>query len=83
MTGEGQQLIGPHAEKRCSDTLTNALHVVRLATGEADEQHMDTAKQAGSRTGGGARAKAPTTVDRHQIAKHAATRRWGTHLDNQ
>ena len=60
-------MIGPYGAKRPGDTLANALHVARLATGEAEETCVDTAKQKGGR----ARADALTAQDRSQIAKDA------------
>ena len=62
-------MIGPHGEKRPGDPITNAVHVAKLATGEAEEQYVDTAKQAGGNAGGKARAEALTPEQRRQIAK--------------
>ena len=42
-------MIGPHGEKRPADTAANALHVARLATGEAEETCVDTTKQPGGK----------------------------------
>ena len=42
--------------------------------GETEEQYVDTAKQAGGKAGGAARAAALTSEQRHQIAKEAAAR---------
>lgn len=70
-------MIGPHGEKRPGDTLSNVLHVARLATGEAEETFMDTAKQRGGKKGGKARADALTAEQRQGIAKEAARARWG------
>ena len=69
-------MIEPHGEKRPGDTLANALHVARLATGEAEESYVDTAKQRGGRKGGKARAQAITAQERRQIAQDAAAKRW-------
>ena len=52
------------------------MHVAKLATGEAEEQYVDTAKQAGGKKGGAARAVALTPEQRRQIAKDAAAARW-------
>ena len=65
-------MIGPKGEKRPGDTLANALHVAKLATGEAEETYVDTAKQKG----GKARAAALTPDERSQIAQVAAAKRW-------
>ena len=58
----------PNGKKRPGDTLTNALYVAGVAT--------DTAKQAGGKAGGAARAAALTPEQRSQIAKKAAAKRW-------
>ena len=34
-------MIGPHGEKRPDDPNANAVHIARLATGEAEEQYVD------------------------------------------
>ena len=69
-------MIGPHGEKRPGNPIANAVHVAKLATGEAEEQYVDTAKQAGGKAGGTARAAALTPKQRHQIAANAAAARW-------
>ena len=69
-------MIGPNGEKRPGNTLANALHVARIATGEAEEQFVDTAKQAGGKKGGPARAEALTAEQRKEIASRAAKARW-------
>ena len=69
-------MIGPHGEKRPGNPIANAVHVAKLATGETEEQYVDTAKQAGGKKGGAARAAALTPEQRHQIAKDAAEGRW-------
>ena len=69
-------MIGPNGEKRPGDALSNALHVARLATGEAEETCVDTAKQRGGQKGGKARAAALTPDERSQIAQAAAAARW-------
>ena len=68
---------GPLGEKRPADPVANARHVARLLTGEAEEQYVDPAKQAGGQKGGQARAEALTPEQRRQIAKEAAKARWG------
>ena len=68
-------MIGLHGEKRPANPIANAVHVAKLATGEAEEQYVDTTKQAGGRQGGQARAGALTPEQRHQIAKDGAAAR--------
>ena len=69
-------MIGPHGEKRPANPIANAVHVAKLATGEAEEQYVDTAKQAGGKAGGTARAAALTPAERKLIAQRAAKARW-------
>jgi hypothetical protein len=69
-------MIGPHGEKRPGNPIANAVHVAKLATGEAEEQYVDTAKQAAGQKGGSARAEALTPEQRQRIAKDAAAARW-------
>ena len=56
---------GPNGEKRPVDALANALHVARIATRKAEEEHVDTAKAKG----GKARAVSVSAKRRSQIAK--------------
>jgi hypothetical protein len=69
-------MIGPHGEKRPGNPIANAVHVAKLATGETEEQYVDTAKQAGGKKGGKARAEALTPAERKLIAQRAAKARW-------
>ncbi|MYA66460.1 MAG: RNA-binding protein, partial [Gammaproteobacteria bacterium] len=39
---------GPKGEKRPADTIANAVHVMKVATGEAEESYVN----AGNREGG-------------------------------
>ena len=68
--------IGPKGEKRPSSVIANAVHVMRVATGEAEEEYVNQAKSEGGRNGGKARAKSTTAARRREIAKKAATARW-------
>jgi len=56
-------------------TLANALHVARLATGEAEETCVDAKKRKGGKRGGEARAAALSPDERSQIAKDAVAAR--------
>ena len=69
-------MIGPNGEKRPGNPIANAVHVANLATGEAEEQYVDQAKQASGRKGGKARAEALSPEQRRQIAEQAAIKRW-------
>ena len=58
----------------------NAIHVMRIATGEIEETTTDDGKNAAAvalgRLGGKARAKGMTAKKRSEIAKKAAKSRW-------
>ena len=72
---ENGMTIGPHGEKRPSDTIANAVHVAKLATGEIEEEYVDAAKQASGRKGGAAR-RALSPERRQELAQEAAKARW-------
>lgn len=72
---------GPKGQKRPVDVIGNAVHVMRIATGEVEEAAPvddgkdPAAKSLGAR-GGAARAKSMTPERRAEIAKKAAEKRW-------
>ena len=68
---------GPRGEKRPADAIGNAVHVMRVATGEIEEtpSPLSLAAEMG-RKGGKARAEAMTPERRAEIAKAAAAKRW-------
>ena len=71
---------GPKGQKRPADVIGNAVKVMRIATGEEEEDMPNdgkdpAAKSLGSR-GGKARAEALSQKRRTQIAKQAAAKRW-------
>lgn len=73
---------GPKGEKRPADVIGNAVHVMRIATGEIEESAeaddgKDPAAKALGRKGGRARAEAMTPERRAEVARKAAARRWG------
>ena len=72
---------GPKGQKRPADVVSNAVHVMRVLMGEADENTApydgkDPAARALGAKGGAARAKAMTPERRSEIAKAAAAKRW-------
>jgi hypothetical protein len=70
---------GPKGEKRPADVIGNAVHVMRIATGEVEEVKPDPAKEhmrQGGLKGGKARAASLTKQRRAEIAKKAALARW-------
>ena len=72
---------GPKGQKRPTDVIGNAVHVMRIATGEVEEAAPvddgkdPAAKSLGAR-GGAARAKSMTPEQRTEIAQLAAQARW-------
>jgi hypothetical protein len=71
---------GPKGEKRPADVIGNAIHVMRIATGEIEETLTDDGKNAAAvalgRMGGKARAAGMTAKRRKEIAQKAAEKRW-------
>jgi hypothetical protein len=73
---------GPKGQKRPADVISNAVPVMRIATGEtADEaaasERKNPAAVALGRKGGQARAKATSKAQRQKIARKGARARWG------
>lgn len=72
----------PKSIKRPVDVVSNAVHVMRVLTGEADDVQPKTlseknaAAQELGRKGGAARAKSMSAKRRSEIAKKAAAKRW-------
>jgi hypothetical protein len=69
----------PKGHKRPADVVSNAVHVMKIATGEIDEKTEDgknAAAVALGRKGGLARAKALSKKRTKAIAKAAAKARW-------
>ncbi len=70
---------GPKGEKRPADVIGNAVHVMRIATGEIEEEiapEKDEAAAALGRKGGTARAKNMPPEQRAELARLAAQARW-------
>lgn len=72
---------GPKGQKRPADVISNAVHVMRIATGEVEEALTEDGKSKAAvelgRKGGLARAKGLSTTKKRAIAKKAALARWG------
>jgi len=66
---------GPNGEKRPADTIANAIHVAKIATGEITEE-LPSARRNGGLKGGKARRDSLTPERRSEIARKAATARW-------
>jgi len=71
---------GPKGERRPADVIGNAVHVMRVLTGEIEDAPEDDGKdpaaKALGRRGGVARASKMTPERRAEIAKNAAVQRW-------
>jgi hypothetical protein len=70
---------GPRGEKRPADVIGNAVHVMRIATGEIEDTVRDPGKdyaRRGGLKGGQARAAKMSPQRRQAIAKKAAAARW-------
>lgn len=70
----------PKGHKRPTDVIGNAVHIMKIATGEIQETVSEDGKNAAAvalgRKGGLARAKSITKADRVKIARKAARKRW-------
>lgn len=71
---------GPKGERRPADVIGNAVHVMRVLTGEIEDtipdDGKDPAAKALGKKGGAARAKSMTPERRTEIARRAAETRW-------
>jgi hypothetical protein len=68
---------GPKGERRKADVIANAVHIMRIATGEEAEKLPKTRRAEGGRVGGKRRAEALSPEARSAIAKRGAATRWG------
>lgn len=71
---------GPKGQKRPADVIGNAVKVMRIATGEEEDDVVDDGKDAAAKSlgqrGGKARAAALSKKRRVEIARTAARKRW-------
>jgi RNase adaptor protein for sRNA GlmZ degradation len=74
---------GPKGERRPADVIGNAVHVMRIATGQIEDnvpspedEGKDPAAVALGRKGGKARAESMSKKQRKEIAQKAAAKRW-------
>ena len=70
---------GPKGQKRPADVIGNAVKVMRIATGEEEDDAPDSTKSAAAELGargGKARAANMTPERRAEIARQAAKKRW-------
>ena len=69
---------GPQGQKRPADVIGNAVHVMRIATGQIEDKPSKAPNKAkGGKIGGARRAAKLTAEQRKQIAEKAAKKRWG------
>lgn len=67
---------GPNGERRPGDVIGAAVMVMKIATGEMEDNKKSGRTRSGA-AGAKARAKALSTEERSAIAKKAAAARWG------
>ena len=71
---------GPKGQKRPADVISNAITVMKIATGELEEGLTDDGKNKAAvelgRKGGLARSEALSAEQRREIAVKAASMRW-------
>jgi hypothetical protein len=68
---------GPKGQKRPADVISNAVHVMKIATGEVEEQpEPKSAAAMLGRLGGLARAESTSKAERRKIALKGAKARW-------
>jgi hypothetical protein len=70
---------GPKGERRPADVISNAVKVMRIATGEEEDTVRDPAKEfhrQGGMKGGKSRAASLSSEKRKAIARKAAEARW-------
>lgn len=67
---------GPRGEKRPADVIGNAVHIMRIATGEIEETKAKSGRSRSGRAGAEARSKSLSSKERQEIAKKAAATRW-------
>jgi hypothetical protein len=71
---------GPKGQKRPADVISNAVKIMRIATGEEEDTVIDDGKDPAAKAlgakGGRKRAENMTPERRAEIARGAAARRW-------
>ena len=71
---------GPQGQKRPADVIGNAVKVMRIATGEEEEEFEDDGKNKAAvelgKRGGKRRAESLSAERRSEIAQKAAKTRW-------
>ncbi len=75
---------GPRGEKRPADVIGAAVKVMRIATGEEQDEREFTSSAAAQlgKLGGAARARNLTGEQRAEIARKGAAKRWSKPSDS-
>ena len=72
---------GPRGERRPADVIGGAVRVMRIATGEEQDDRQDAPRPSAAaqlgKLGGAARARKLSAEQRRKIARKAAEARWG------
>lgn len=66
---------GPNGERRPADVVGCAVHVMKIATGEIEEELTE--NREGKVNGGKARTEGMTPEERSELGRKAAMARWG------
>lgn len=75
---ESDMAKGPRGEKRPADVIGGAVMVARIATGEIEDTREEKSGRVRSgHAGARARAEKLTAEERSEVARKAATARWG------
>lgn len=67
---------GPKGEKRPADVIGNAVHVMRIATGDAEDEIQVSGRRKSGTAGAKARSERLSPEQRKAIAQSAARKRW-------
>ena len=67
---------GPKGERRPADVIGNAVKVMRIATGEIEDDKLNQIRAKSGKRGGKKRAKTLTAQERSEVARLAASVRW-------
>ena len=67
---------GPKGEKRPTDVIANAVHIMKVATGETEEEYVNAGQRKGGQKGAKTRNSKLDKERRSDIARKAAAARW-------
>ena len=69
---------GPKGQKRPTDVIANAVHVMKVATGEIQEEYVNVGQREGGQKGAKIRNSKLDKDRRSDIARKAAAARWNS-----